>query len=144
MFGWKQVPGFVHSILVPSLPKHAWPKAQDQVMPPQFHWLMPCLSQLSERGHSIHMQVRPYSAMMLRHSTILNPDAQGRSTGASKRDCPWRASSSGSLCSNTILHSHAIPPQFQQGHGKAEGCTDFIKSRPSLPRPEILTCSIWY
>lgn len=63
---------------------------------------------------------------------------------ASKRDFPWRASSSGSLCSNTTLHSHARPPQFQQGHSKAEGCMDFIKPRPSLPCPEILTCSICY
>lgn len=63
---------------------------------------------------------------------------------ASKRDFPWRASSSGSLCSNTTLHSHARPPQFQQGHSKAEGCMDFIKPRLSLPCPEILTCSICY
>lgn len=93
MSSWKLAPGFVHSMLVPSLPKPACPKTQDQVMPPQFHRLMHGLSQLSERGCITQMQVRPDSAMMLRYSIIQNPNAQGRSTGGQQKRFP--------------MHSHA-------------------------------------
>lgn len=91
MFSWKLAAGFVHSMLVPSLPKPACPKAQDQVMPPQFQWLMHGLSQLSERDCSTQMQVCLDSAMMLRYSIILNPDAQGRSTGGQQKRFPMES-----------------------------------------------------